>query len=119
MFIAMSNNPYNDFKSGIKKDIRGFVLNTFGAFGAFGLILCMLMTLGYVFYKDNHFGIITKTVTGISIFVLTALLFNARIANKIYTAFLCLILIVVLIIVIVVCGGFIYLIGKPMMKDYF
>lgn len=110
---------YNDFKSGIKKDIRGFVLNTFGAFGAFGLIFCMLMTLGYVFYKGNHFSVLSKTLTGIGILILTALLFNARIANKIYTAFLYLILLAVAIIVIIICGGFIYLIGKPMMKDFF
>jgi hypothetical protein len=116
----MSNNSYNDFKNGIRNDVRSYAINSFAALGALSFVFVMLFILGYVLYKPNGFTGTTKLITGSIVLCITCvLIFNRKAANFIYLSWLRLILYLAILLIVVLCGGFLYLLFKPYFTNFF
>jgi hypothetical protein len=115
----MSNNHYDDFKSGIKKDVQGLAWGLFAGIGVITLFFTLGSILIWFFLKVNNYSTAIKTTVGISVLALVvAMLANKQIGNYVYLFWLKLLLIIVLLICASIIGLIVYCMWYTM-KDSF
>lgn len=115
----MSGNQYDDFKSGIKRDVQGIAWGAFAGIGIVTLFFTLGSILIWFFLKVNHYSTAVKTTVGVSVLVLViAMLANKQIGNYIYLLWLKLLLVIVLLICVGIIGLIIYCFWYEM-KDGF
>ncbi|MDB5287336.1 MAG: hypothetical protein JWR05_2285 [Mucilaginibacter sp.] len=115
----MSDNQYDNFKSGINRDAKGLAYGLFAGVGLFLFAFTLGGLLIWFFLKTNHYSVAIKSTVGISILVLVvAMLTNRQIGNFVYLCWLKLLLGVVMLICLSFLGFILYCMWY-LLKDYF
>jgi len=115
----MGSNQYDDFKSGIKRDVQGVALSLFAGVGLFLLVFTLGGVLIWFFLKENHYPVEIKATVGLSVLLLVILMLtNRQIGNYIYLLWLKIILIVVILLGVAFLGLILYCFWY-LMKDCF
>ena len=115
----MSDNQYENFKIGVKNDIRG---TAYGLFAGLGLFLLMLTLAGVVIYfclKTNHYDSEVKITVCVSVLLFVTMMFvNKQFGNLIYQLWLKLIILIFMLMCVCTLGLIIYCMWY-ILKDYF
>lgn len=115
----MSDDPYDSFKNGIKKDVQGLAWGLFAGIGVFTLFFTLGGVIIWFFLKVNHYSVAVKSTVGVSVsVVIIAMLANKQIGNYIYLLWLKLLLISILLLCASIIGLIIYCMWF-LMKDSF
>ena len=116
----MSSNPYEDFKQGIKDDVRSTAINLFGFIAVIMLLIAFIVVFVVVFSKQSDTSTSTKIIAGITMIAFVLIMvFNRRIANLILRGWMIILLIVVTLAICGFLGYIAYLFFKEGFKDLF
>jgi hypothetical protein len=105
----MSDNQYENFKHGVKRDIQGAALGFFAGVGLLLLIFTIGGTLIWFFLNVNDYSVATKTVVSVfNLLLVISMLANRQVGNFILLSWLKLLLIIFCLVCISFLGLILY-----------
>lgn len=116
----METPNYNEFKTGIKRDINN-VVSGFAFHIGFLLLIVAIASLGiFLASKYSPFNTVGKIVSsGLIVLFVLLMIFNKRIGNSVLILWLRLLVIIPILAFTAFAGWFIYMILKAAFKDMF
>ncbi len=115
----MSNNQYNNFKYGIKNDLKGVGINLFAGVGLYLLVMVIVAVFMWSFYKENGYSIETKTIIGLALLAFVIAMFtNRRFGNMVYICWLYILLGILFLLCLGVLGLCLYAM-RLIFSDFF
>ncbi|MET3980672.1 hypothetical protein ABIB62_003276 [Mucilaginibacter sp. UYP25] len=115
----MIDNQYNNFKTGVKNDIRGAAYGLFAGLGLFLLVFTLAGVVVYFFLKTNHYSLEIKATVAIGVLLLVSMmLVNRQFGNFIYLMWLKILIGVFMLLCLSIFGLILYCMWY-LLKDYF